>query len=184
MKHGETFRPARDRGRKKIPRPPKKTINSINSIKWFFGVRTGTRKAENESMHDLVMKQRTGRPRESPQRRFKLPNPTGKWHLMGIDISRGKISIGVLATIYTISAVVGRHALSGEVCSLWGGCCQLPLCDGYRPCFKTWGRIRYFECLSILRAGGRRVRNRRGSKVLAKPPARDFEALRGCPTPF
>ena len=115
MNHGETFRPARDRGRKKIPRPPKKTINSINSIKWFLGVRRATRKAENESMHDLVMKQRTGRPRESPQRRFKLPNPTGKWHLMGIDISRGKISIGVSATIYTISAVAKRH-------SLWKGC--------------------------------------------------------------
>ena len=62
-----------------------------------------------------------------------------------------------------------------------GGCCQLPLCNGYRPCFKTWGRIRYFEGLSILRAGGRRACNRRGCKVLAKPPARDFEALRGCP---
>ena len=64
------------------------------------------------------------------------------------------------------------------------GCCQLPLCNGYRPCFKTWGRIRYFEGLSILRAGGRRACNRRGCKVLAKPPARDFEALRVCPAPF
>ena len=65
----------------------------------------------------------------------------------------------------------GFEALSRE------GCCQLPLCEGYRPCFGTWRRIRYFEGLSILRTGGRRVCNRRGSKVLAKPRARDLEAL-------
>ena len=167
--------------RKKIPAAstPKKTINSINSIKWFFGVRTGTRKAEKESMHDLVVKQRAGRPRESPERPFKLPNPTGKWHLMGIDISRGKISIGVSATIYTISAVVGRHTLSGEVCSLWGGCCQLPLCDSYKPRFKTWVRIRYFAALSIHGPTARRPHDLRGSKVFAK---RALESFKGRPT--
>ena len=35
------------------------------------------------------------------------------------------------------------------------------------PDFKTWLRIRYLEGCSILTAGGRRVRNLRGSKVLA-----------------
>ena len=37
----------------------------------------------------------------------------------------------------------------------------------YEACFETQVRICYFEGLSILRAGGRRVRHRGGSKVLA-----------------
>ena len=40
-------------------------------------------------------------------------------------------------------------------------------------------RIQYFEGLSILRAGGRRVCNRRGSKVLAKTGCARLEALEG-----
>ena len=26
---------------------------------------------------------------------------------------------------------------AGQLRSLWGGCCQLPLCDTYRPVFGT-----------------------------------------------
>jgi len=39
------------------------------------------------------------------------------------------------------------------------------------------GRIPYFEGLPILRAGGRRVCNRRGSKELAKRPLVASKAL-------
>ena len=94
--------------------PPEKTIFSISSINRFFGVTTGTRKAEIEAMDDLAKKQNAGRLRESLKRRFKLPNPTGKWRLMGIDISRAKISIGFLARICAIPVVAERCALSRE----------------------------------------------------------------------
>ena len=58
--------------------------------------------------------------------------------------------------------------------SLWGGCCQLPFCDSYRPVFETWVRIRYFESSSILRLRDGSSSDLRGSKKLAK-------ALYGCP---
>ena len=47
-----------------------------------------------------------------------------------------------------------------------------PTPGGLQALFRDMGRIRYFEDLSILRAGGRRVRNLRGSRMLAKQRAR------------
>ena len=61
-----------------------------------------------------------------------------------------------------------------QCCSLWGGCCQLPLCGCYRPVFETWVRIRYSGTLSIRGPTARSSDDLRGSKVFAK---RDLEEL-------